>query len=263
MLLFCSSLSAQNFFIGHNEEISDSINRAWYPYEIIDSIVFPDRKEFIIIENNAELKELVSECEKGYILRSQEKPFDKKRFAVFYPDSSYEKYYESYKYRINKYKKYAEESHVENNQFTRLIVIQNTSQDTILIPTQDKSLIGLIEAKTNKNIWAPIEFWWFSWCGESYNWINLLPNHSLIFGLKSDIGPERIEMRLKIHGNDTIFYSPEFVGGINSTQFEVTQELKNIMQDYFQNNVFLDSIRYGLCQDELDRCIEADFSIEY
>ncbi|WP_066630794.1 hypothetical protein [Labilibacter marinus] len=258
MLFITLVVKGQSFLIGHTEIVSDSINRAWYNFEIVDSIVYPDTYGFVV---NPEIvpKNFISETEKKYLRYSKRNPYSKEFFGKYYPDSSYLEYMTEFKEKIDYYKIEASRVHDYNNSLDRLILFQNTSTDTIKFPTQDGSLIGLLESKENREQWKPIEYWWYSWCGNSFSWIDLLPSQTLKIGFNSRTGNNKVFLRYKIHGSDTIYLSPKFDGYISPTQSVFTKNLEQRMRRKNHGVSFLDTIRYGMCEEndiELNIIIE-------
>jgi hypothetical protein len=131
-------------------------------------------------------------------------------------------------------------------------LLTNNTNDTISFPIQDASLIGIVEAQDKDRIWRPIQFWPISGCGNSYYSEYLLPKQTLIFKVKNDFGEVRTTMRLKLHGNDTIYISDEFEGTVESSIFEKPNDAHKSFR-----HLMCDSVFY------LEKPFYGDLNIEY
>lgn len=107
------------------------------------------------------------------------------------------------------------------------IYLANTSKDkTASVETQDGSLIMVTEAKNEKGIWMPLEYWSYSWCGNSYISLDIKPQHfAFARGIKCS-GDFYTSCRLKLHCGKDSLYSNEFNMSINPTQFKKPIERK-------------------------------------
>ncbi|UII23573.1 hypothetical protein [Fulvivirga ligni] len=107
------------------------------------------------------------------------------------------------------------------NQDTILrIDIIHHSDDSIPLQTQDNALICTMEALNKNNQWLPIEYWPLSWCGNSYDGIDLKKGQSLSLMSKAPTGDYKTLLRYKILGFDTLYYSNSFAGNIEYCQFK-------------------------------------------
>lgn len=102
--------------------------------------------------------------------------------------------------------------------------IVNFSGDTIDMLTQDYCIPMIQEALDSDGIWKPVEFWWNSWCGNSYYYVYLAPKHFLMTRIIKYDGnfatKLRIKARITFPGNkERTIYSNEFNGKINKNQF--------------------------------------------
>jgi len=221
------------------------MQRAWYPYQIIDSILFQKTTDFIIANTENKPTNFISSEEKVYRRLATRNVFDEDFFNEIKDPNSNETYESSLQY----WDSLADNEHIIANGMNMAVWIQNSSNDTILLPEQDGSLIGILEAMDTNNDWKAVEYWWFSWCGNSYMNLNLPPEHSIQIGINNNRGDWQTKMRLKIHGQDTIYFSNEFVGSVSKNDFFLTSETKKeMMYDKYRIS-FLDSIRYGLIDD--------------
>lgn len=243
-----SGFSQNDFYCNRADTKIDSMDRAWYPFQIIDSIRFNNLAGFIIADPKTKPSDFISSEEKSYRRLSQEEPWS---FDFFndYKRTEF-KSYEEYLIDHNKTSKFWDSLAIAENQYSNsmdiAVWIQNNSNDTILFPNQDGSLIGLIEAVDKDDKWKPIEYWWFSWCGNSYMDLILPPKHSIQIGLNNRLGNQETKMRLKIHGRDTIYYSNVFTGAVSADDFIINNQTRlEIIEDKDRIS-FLDSVHYGL-----------------
>jgi len=236
-----------NFYCDRNETKSDSMTRAWYPYQIVDSIVF-DEKNLIIADINNKPTNFISSEEQIKRSLASVESHSKDFFEKYESDEfdSYEAYLKDLNEKSTFWDSLAVLEHQYSNSMDMAVWIQNQTNDTILFPIQDGSLIGVIEANDKNGNWKPIQYWWFSWCGNSYEDLILPPKKSIQIGLNNRLGKVDTKMRLRIHGRDTIYLSNEFLGKISNNAFTLNNRAKKEMLEDKERISFLDSIHHGL-----------------
>lgn len=106
------------------------------------------------------------------------------------------------------------------------IYLKNNSKDTLNISTQDWHLYLIQEAKDKKGNWKPIEYWSFSWCGNSYGNEKVASEKILKTESKKYNGEFKTQIRFKLLENNEVFYSNPVICNINLSQFEITDEFK-------------------------------------
>ncbi len=99
------------------------------------------------------------------------------------------------------------------------IFILNKDTSTIEVTHQDGSIMMIQEAKDPNGAWKPIEFWLYSWCGNSYGRFVIPPNYCAVTKIPVYKGDFKTELRLKVEINSNIYYSKPFWGSINLSQF--------------------------------------------
>ncbi len=243
-----SGFAQTDFNCNRADSHIDSMGRAWYPFQVVDSIRFKNLNGFVIAVPNNKPTNFISSEEKSYRRLSQDKPWSEDFFND-YKRTEF-KSYEDYLIDHEKTSKYWDSLAIAENLFSNsmdmAIWILNNSNDTILFPNQDGSLIGLIEAIDKQGVWRPIQYWWFSWCGNSYMDLFLPPKQSIQIGLNNQLGDIETKMRLKIHGRDTIYFSNEFLGTVSPDDFIINKKTQlEIIHDKDRIS-FLDSVHYGL-----------------
>ena len=97
---------------------------------------------------------------------------------------------------------------------------------------QDGDIVAIQEAKNAKGKWEPIEYWYHSWCGNSYSYIDILPYHKTSVLCPRYSGKFQTKLRVRIESNKGILVSPEFNGSINPTQFKKKKTNKHT-KDFF------------------------------
>ena len=118
------------------------------------------------------------------------------------------------------YLQLADSCHAENNQGKLLVRMVNNSKDTVRIPMQDGSFICILEAQDEWKDWKSVEYWLFSWCGNSY-YAKALPPHtenSFVFDIPQ-AGDFVTTLRFKLLGDDKFYYSNLFKGTIDYCRF--------------------------------------------
>jgi hypothetical protein len=105
------------------------------------------------------------------------------------------------------------------------IYIFNKSTDSLKISSQDWHLYLIQEAKNQNGEWKPIEYWQYSWCGNSYLSEQLEPNGILKTESKIYKGNFETQIRFKLLNDDKIYYSSPIVGFVNLSQFIIPNDI--------------------------------------
>lgn len=114
----------------------------------------------------------------------------------------------------------ADTIHEINNNKELLVWIINNTKDTVEIQMQDWSFICIKEAKNECNEWKPIEYWEFSFCGNSYYYEGIPPQKIKQFVANRLEGEMRVEMRFKLLGKKEFYYSNSFWGTVDKCTFQ-------------------------------------------
>ncbi len=123
------------------------------------------------------------------------------------------------------------------------VFIYNPSKDTIRLDQQDGRVIMIQEAKNENGQWKPIEFWRYSWCGNSYRVVGLLPNTVAVVKIFKYEGDLETEIRLKLKNGNDIVYSNSFKGKINKSQFDLPSDIdENYLVKKLDNKEYFDRI---------------------
>ena len=85
------------------------------------------------------------------------------------------------------------------------------------------------EAKDSIGNWKPIQYWHWDWCGNTYSSIDLKPNHYALTRTPKFSGDFKTKLRLKLRFFNVYFYSKEYNGSINYSQFAFPERL-----DFFE-----------------------------
>ena len=129
------------------------------------------------------------------------------------------------------------EIHRETNSRSFIAGVTNHSNDTMSFPIQDESIIAILEAKDHNEEWKPIQFWPISRCGNSFYSIYINPGQTLLITVENVFGKTPTELRIRLHGNDTIYVSNTFKGKIDPSNFIIPD---NIIERY--DHILCDSI---------------------
>lgn len=105
------------------------------------------------------------------------------------------------------------------NVFVHLI---NLTDSSIHYTSQDGNIPMIREAMDENGKWKPIEYWTWSWCGNSYYFLELKSRHEIITSTFHYGGKFKTKIRFKINIGKSIIYTNEFEGRINPKQFKVT-----------------------------------------
>lgn len=121
------------------------------------------------------------------------------------------------------------------------LLVYNKTDSIIPIETKEGWIYMIQEAKDKQGKWKPIEYFNpHTFCGNSFGFNNLLPNHFVISKIYKYSGDFKTKIRIKFTTNKNVYYSNEFIGEINLEQFELPNQLKKIPINkrhyYFFNN---------------------------
>ncbi len=115
------------------------------------------------------------------------------------------------------------------------VYIYNYSKNIQVVETPINGDLFLItEAKNEKGIWKPIEYFeQFGFlCGTGHQDFSLNPNHFIVAGVKKYSGSFKTKLRLKLNSLGRIFYSNSFDGSINKNQFNTTTLIKETRERF-------------------------------
>jgi hypothetical protein len=108
------------------------------------------------------------------------------------------------------------------------LIILNEDKDTIL--TKFKYIQ---EAKDKNGKWKPLECYYnFGGCGnpESY-FFKLIPNNFMVYPIMKYNGNFKTKIRIKLFNAGNVYYSNEFSGQINHSQFDTNNFQKMFMKE--------------------------------
>ena len=108
------------------------------------------------------------------------------------------------------------------------LILANASNKIIKFIASDFRLPLIMQGKIKGERWKDIEFLPFSWCGNSYNEISLIPNQAWIFSVPVYEGNTQVKLRFIM--NDIV--SNEFDGTINMEQFSILKKDSSDTFDY-------------------------------
>jgi hypothetical protein len=115
----------------------------------------------------------------------------------------------------------ADSLHRLNNQGHYRVWLLNNSADTVVLATQDASLVCVLQAKNARKQWQTVQFWRFSGCGNSNIAKYLLPQEHISFLAKTPRhGNFKTALRYKLAGAKQFYYSNEFEGYVNYGDFK-------------------------------------------
>lgn len=107
---------------------------------------------------------------------------------------------------------------------TYTIYIYNNSSDSLTISNQDAQVYLIQEAKDKNREWKPIEYWIYSWCGNSYHFTKLEPNGIMKTESKVYQGDFKTTIRFKLLNNNKVYFSNSTLGYVNLSQFKFPEE---------------------------------------
>lgn len=123
--------------------------------------------------------------------------------------------------------------------FERFCLI-NTGDAAIRIRKQDWSLISIKEAQTYAGKWKPIEFWNYSWCGNSYYDYSIMSGQVLLLRTYKQFGETatRLRLRLRTESNGVVV-SDWYDGFFDENCFLISGQLKRFKYKMKGNHYIL------------------------
>ncbi|MES2575245.1 MAG: hypothetical protein V4572_09905 [Bacteroidota bacterium] len=106
------------------------------------------------------------------------------------------------------------------------IYLLNNSKESVSLQKSDWHLYLIQEAKDEKGIWKPIEFFRYSWCGNSYSSYKLASAGIIKAESIAYNGDFKTEIRFKLLIDDKVYYSNAISGTIFLSQFFLTDKVK-------------------------------------
>ena len=105
------------------------------------------------------------------------------------------------------------------------IYVFNKTTDSLKISSQDWHLFLIQEAKNQNGDWKPIEYWKYSWCGNSYLSDKLEPNGILKTETEVYNGNFETQIRFKLLNDDKVYFSNSMTGFVNQKQFDIPNDI--------------------------------------
>lgn len=106
------------------------------------------------------------------------------------------------------------------------VFILNKTDSIITLNYEEISGFKMIQEATDSlGNWKPIQYWHWNWCGNAYSSIELKSNHYALTRVPKFSGDFKTKLRLKLKYFNKSFYSQEFRGSINYSQFIFPKEL--------------------------------------
>lgn len=106
------------------------------------------------------------------------------------------------------------------------LLIENISDSVANIETQEGWIYMIQEALDKQGNWRPVEYIDYrAVCGNSYGSSKLLPDEYLISKIYKYAGDFETQLRVKFATYKEVYYSNEFPGRINRSQFELPEYL--------------------------------------
>jgi hypothetical protein len=101
-----------------------------------------------------------------------------------------------------------------------LATLKNSSSTAIRLDTYDGEVSMIQEAVNKKGEWQPIEFYAYGDCGFGHHIISIQKGEQVRILTTRYSGDFKTRIRLKLLTKNGVFYSEEFDGHINASQFK-------------------------------------------
>lgn len=177
----------------------------------------------ILVDTNLKAKNFIS-FDENY-RREKSKKIDTISFTYWKRPDDWDKLrtsqkINSVKKEINRLKQEADTIHIRNNKNQIQVWLLNNSNNVVKLQMEDECYVCVLQAKTRKGQWQPIQYWKFSDCGNSYSVKHILPKTANSFIMKiPNNGNYKTKLRFKMLGRYQFYYSNEFSGKIDYCEF--------------------------------------------
>ncbi|MGV8993484.1 MAG: hypothetical protein ACOH1O_05230 [Flavobacterium sp.] len=105
------------------------------------------------------------------------------------------------------------------------LYLKNNLKDSLNLSKQDWRLYLIQEAKDENGKWKPIEYWSYSWCGNSYLSEKIESGKIIKTDTEKYNGTFETVVRFKFLIDNKIFYSNNLKCKIDLTQFQIPEKL--------------------------------------
>ncbi|MEI6946716.1 hypothetical protein V9K67_05895 [Paraflavisolibacter sp. H34] len=201
------------------------VHRAWYEKSFRDTIspMKTLNSEFVIVvDPDLKATDFVSFTENYF--RDQSNNLDTSLFRLLNVEGwnhlSVDEKAVKISNKMVSYRQQADSLHSKNNLGHCQVWIINNSPGKVSVQMQDASYICILQALAGSGQWHPIQTWSFSKCGNSYydktfesgtanSFVTTIPNS----------GDYETKLRFKLLGKYKFYYSNEFTGKINFSDF--------------------------------------------
>jgi len=122
--------------------------------------------------------------------------------------------------------------------YNELIIINNKDSWQSFVGSDGK-LKYIQEALDKQGNWRPIEYWRSDWCGNTRKTVSVTSRMTKRYRIRKYAGNFKTKLRVKYQNEEEYFYSPEFEGEINLTQFVKPSNTKTFRLDKYN---FLENI---------------------
>jgi hypothetical protein len=106
-------------------------------------------------------------------------------------------------------------------------IVYNSGRKPIKLQRQDGSMITVKEAINYQNKWLPVEFWNYSWCGNSYIDVLISPGQLLVLKTLKLKGEKKTTMRMRLKSETNgVLLSEPFETTLDPNYFVLNTSLK-------------------------------------
>ncbi len=84
------------------------------------------------------------------------------------------------------------------NTLGMVFYLVNTSDSIVCVSLQDGMLPSILEAQDEHETWRPIEFWTYSWCGNSYGSVRIHPEEVMTVRMRRYEGSFHTKLRVRV-----------------------------------------------------------------
>ncbi len=106
-----------------------------------------------------------------------------------------------------------------------IFIINKSNSMVSLLYESISGFVMIQEAQDSIGNWNPIQYWHWNWCGNTYALVDLKPNYYALTRTPKFSGKKNTKMRLKLKVYEQFFYSNEFYGSIDYSQFNFPDRL--------------------------------------
>ncbi len=135
----------------------------------------------------------------------------------------------------------------KKNEYNCVAEYCNNSKDTFLFLSRFDVLYAILEGLDSDNNWKPLQVLYNRGYGDHAEVRLLTPGRTLLIPFSNKLGEQKVKMRMKLQGNDTLLISNTFDGMADTSIFNIKRENHLSHEDsiiYLEKSIFKNLEKY-------------------